>query len=177
MSNLFFETERLILRPLTDDDAPFVIELLNTEGYLKYIADRQVKTIEQAQVYLRRGPISSYETYGFGISLVALKHNRQPIGMCGLLKRDYLEHPDIGFAFLPQFMGQGYAYEVARKTVDFGFTELGIQKILGITLPTNAASIKLLERLGLSLEGQVLNETGEELLLYGLTTTYPTNAA
>ena len=172
MSSLFFETERLLLRPLTFSDSLFTIELLNTEGYLTYIANRNVHTTAQAEDYLRNGPLKSYETYGFGISLVALKHSHQPIGMCGLLKRDYLEHPDIGFAFLPQYMSQGYAYEVASQTVQFGFAHLGLEKILGITLPTNVASIKLLERLGLLYEQRVVNETGEELCLYGISARY-----
>ena len=95
------ESERLFLRPLTLEDDEFILQLLNTDGFIKYIGDRNVKTIEQAKNYLLNGPLKSYETNGFGLSLVELKTGRTPIGMCGLLKRDYLDHPDIGFAFLP----------------------------------------------------------------------------
>lgn len=169
MNNPILETERLILRQLTLDDTDFTIELLNTEGYIKYIANRHVKTREQAQDYLLNGPIKSYKMYGFGLSLVALKDTQMPIGMCGLLKRDYLEHPDIGYAFLPQFNGKGYAFEIAEKVLQIGFSHFNQEKIVAITLPANAPSIKLLERLGLAYEQTIESpDSGEKLLLFGL---------
>ena len=163
------ETERLILRQLTLDDSDFTMELLNTEGYIKYIANRHVTTREKAQDYLLNGPLKSYEMHGFGLSLVALKDTLMPIGMCGLLKRDYLEHPDIGYAFLPQFNGRGYAFEMAEKVIQIGFSQLNQEKIVAITLPTNAPSIKLLERLGLTYERTIAApDSGEKLLLFGI---------
>jgi len=107
-------TERLVLRKFTVEDTAFIIELLNTEGWLKYIGNRNVKTTEQAKEYLQNGPMKSYEENGFGLALVQLKTNQKPIGMSGLIKRNYLEHPDIGFAFLPGYTGHGYAFEISR---------------------------------------------------------------
>ena len=99
-------TERLQLRRFCFDDSEFIISLLNSEGWLKYIGDRNVKTKEQAENYLKNGPLKSYEQNGFGLSMVETR-NGKPIGMCGLIKRNYLEHPDIGFAFLPEFSSMG----------------------------------------------------------------------
>ena len=116
---IVLETDRLTLRQFTIHDTDFIISLLNSPGWLEFIGDRNVKTQEQATDYLLNGPIKSYHENGFGLSLVELKHPQKPIGMCGLLKREYLEHPDIGFAFLPEYSGKGYAYEIAKATMDY----------------------------------------------------------
>lgn len=132
---------------------------------MQYIGDRNVKTKEEAIQYLQNGPIKSYQQNGFGLSMVELKGDKQPIGMCGLLKRDTLDHPDIGFAFLPEHHGQGYAFEIAKTTLAFARKSLQIEKVLAITLPSNTSSIKLLEKLGFSyIRPFHLNR--EELLLY-----------
>ena len=163
------ESERLFLRPLTLEDSEFILQLLNTDGFIKYIGDRNVKTIEQAKNCLMNGPLKSYETNGFGLSLVELKTDRTPIGMCGLLKRDYLEHPDIGFAFLPDYTGKGYAYEIAKEVVRFGLRELQMTKILAIVLPENSSSVKLLEKLGFKHGENIISpDTNEELCLYSI---------
>ena len=142
------ESERLFLRPLTLEDSEFILRLLNTDGFIKYIGDRNVRTIEQANDYLLNGPLKSYETNGFGLNLVELKTNQAPVGMCGLLKRDYLDHPDIGFAFLPEYTGKGYAYEIVKEIIYYGLNVLQFEKILAIVLPENSSSVKLLERAG-----------------------------
>src|SRR6478736_8102385 len=111
------ETERLQLRQFEIDDAEFIVELVNTPGWLKFIGDRNIKTTEDAIRYLQNGPMKSYQENGFGLSLVEEKGNRKSIGMCGILKRDSLENPDIGFALLPEFVGKGYAFEIALATV------------------------------------------------------------
>ena len=161
------ESERLFLRRLTLEDSEFILELLNTDGFIKYIGDRNVKTIGQANDYLLNGPLKSYETNGFGLSLAELKTDRTPVGMCGLLKRDYLDHPDIGFAFLPNYTGKGYAYEIANKVVHYGMNKLGMEEILAITLPENSSSIKLLEKLGFRYDKNFISpDTNEELRLY-----------
>jgi ribosomal-protein-alanine N-acetyltransferase len=161
------ESERLFLRPLTLEDGEFIVQLLNTDGFIKYIGDRNVKTIEQAKNYLLNGPLKSYETNGFGLSLAELKTDKTPVGMCGLLRRDYLDHPDIGFAFLPDHTGKGYAYEIVKEIIHDGLDRLQMEKILAIVLPENTSSIKLLEKVGFRYEKNFISpDTNEELCLY-----------
>jgi RimJ/RimL family protein N-acetyltransferase len=148
--NYILETERLQLRQLEVTDAPFIVALMNTPGWLEFIGDRQIKTNEGAIRYLQNGPLKSYEQNGFGLSLVELKKDQTPIGMCGILKRDSLENPDIGFAFLPEFTGKGYAFEIAHATLNYAKDKLKLETIYAITIPSNAKSIQLLERIGLS---------------------------
>ena len=146
--NYILETERLILREFTLDDTPFIIELVNSPGWLQFIGDRNIKTEEQAREYLRSGPLQSYEKNGFGLSLVALKADQSPIGMCGIIRRDSLENPDLGFAFLPAFEGKGLAYEMANATLAYAKNVLKLPVIFAITMPENKRSIKLLEKIG-----------------------------
>lgn len=161
------ETERLVLKELTEEDALFIIELVNTPGWLQFIGDKKVANKEQAILYLQNGPLKSYSTYGFGLWLVALKTTNRAIGMCGLLQRDYLPSPDIGFAFLPAFEGKGYALEASGATLKYALEKLKVQEILAITLPDNVKSIKLLERNGLRF-ARMIQAPGDttELKLY-----------
>jgi RimJ/RimL family protein N-acetyltransferase len=169
MNAIIIETERLVLRQFTLQDSAFILNLLNTEGWLRYIGDRNIKTTQQAEDYLNNGPLKSYKINGFGLGLVALKPDGKPIGMCGLIKRDYLDHVDIGFAFLPDFIGKGYAYEIAKRTLQYGFEQLQQDKILAITLPENSASIRLLSKLGLAYEQTFISkDINEALAIYGL---------
>lgn len=161
------ETERLKLRQFVFDDVEFIITLLNTPGWLRYIGDRNVRTPEQARGYLENGPLKSYELHGYGLYLVEMKDGH-PIGMCGILNRDTLDRPDIGFAFLPEFCGKGYAFEIAKATVDYAGDKLGIKKIAAITVPGNARSIRLLEKIGLTFVRPFkLPGSSEDLRLYG----------
>jgi RimJ/RimL family protein N-acetyltransferase len=165
------ETDRLSLRQLTTNDTAFIIELVNSPGWLAYIGDRQVRTEVQARTYLENGPLASYAANGFGLWLVELKPdrtpNRTPIGMCGLLKRETLENPDIGFAFLPAYTGQGFALEIASATMAYAKNTLNLPVISAIVLPTNTASIKLLGKLGLTYVRPITSPTSdEELLLF-----------
>lgn len=146
------ETDRLILCKLTLDDAPFILELLNDPAFLRFIGDRGVRTLDDARNYIANGPMDSYEKHGFGLYLTKLKDSDTPIGICGLLKRDFLEDADIGFAFLPEFTGKGYGFESAAAVMEYGKTVLGLKRIVAITAPDNVASIKLLEKLGLRFE-------------------------
>ncbi len=165
--NYILQKDRLRLRELTWDDAAFIVALVNTPGWLTYIGDRNIKTEEQAREYLTNGPMKSYVENGFGLWLVELKETVQPIGMCGLLRRDYLDHPDIGFAFLPDYQGKGYAYEAAEATISFAKEKLNIPTICAITLPNNKSSIKLLEKIGMTLQGTIQPPSStEELFLY-----------
>jgi RimJ/RimL family protein N-acetyltransferase len=149
---LVLETERLLLRPFTTDDAPFVLTLLNEPSFLQYIGDKKVRNLDDARQYLTNGPIASYEKNGFGLLCVELKDSHAPIGMCGLLKREELPEPDIGFAFLPDFWNKGYAFEAAAAVMKDARETLKLDRILAIVNPDNYASMKLLERLGLKFE-------------------------
>jgi len=156
------KTERLVLRKLTFEDSPFIVQLLNSPGWLEFIGDRGVRTEEDAKVYLQDGPMLSYEKNGFGLYLVGLLETSEPIGICGILKRDNLEHPDLGFAFLPEFTKKGYAQEVANATIWFAKEKLNIKTLFAITLPHNSSSIKLLEKVGMKYEGLVKSTNGKE---------------
>ena len=149
------ETERLVLRRLSSDDAAFILELLNQPSFLRYIGDKGVRTTEDAVRYIQAGPIASYERFGFGLYLVELKETGVPIGMCGLLKRDTLPDVDVGFAFLPDYWSQGYAFEAASGVMSYGREVLGLQRIVAITSLDNDASIRLLEKIGLKFEGLI----------------------
>ena len=146
------ETERLVLRRLALDDAAFLLELLNEPAFLKNIGDRGARTLTDARRYIARGPVASYRKFGFGLYLVELKDSGAPIGICGLLKRDWLNDVDIGFAFLRRYWSQGYARESAAAVMHYGWTTLRLKRIVAITKPTNQASIALLEKLGLRFE-------------------------
>ncbi len=160
------QTENLIIRKLRVEDAPFIFELVNMPSWLQYIGDRGVRTVRDAEQYIINGPMTSYEKFGFGLYLVALKDTLEPIGMCGLLKRDTLEHPDIGFAFLQKFTGRGYAFESAAEVLTYGKNVLGLTSILAITTKDNSSSIKLLGRLGFEFEKHIMINA-DELNLFG----------
>lgn len=161
------KTERLVLAKFSVDDAPFILALLNTPSWIQFIGDRGVRTLADAQAYILKGPLSSYERHGFGPYLVKLKTNGQPIGLCGLFKRDSLNDPDIGFAFLPDYAGKSYGFESATAVMTYAREVLGIARILGITLPANQYSIRLLEKIGLQFERKIrFSADGEESLLF-----------
>jgi len=153
--NLLFETARLVIRPFNLDDAEFIVRLLNEESFLRCIGDKQVRTNNDAEAYLANGPIASYEKYGFGLSMVQLQGCATPIGMCGILKRPELDWPDLGYAFLPEFCGKGYAYEAAAAVLQAGIKQHGLTKVLAVTLPNNLSSNKLLTKLGFRLKDSI----------------------
>jgi RimJ/RimL family protein N-acetyltransferase len=159
------ETQRLRLREFTLDDTPFIMQLLNTPGWLKFIGDRNIKTQADATRYLREGPMKSYGDNGFGLLLAEQKNDGTPIGMAGLLKRDYLPHPDIGFALLPEFMNRGFAIEIVTAVLTHAGQHLNISTLLAIVLPANERSISLLEKTGFSFVKRILVEKAE-LSLY-----------
>ncbi|HEV2836572.1 MAG TPA: GNAT family N-acetyltransferase [Pyrinomonadaceae bacterium] len=146
------ETERLTVRELNVDDAEFILTLLNEPSFLRYIGDKQVRNLDDARRYILDGPVASYERHGFGLCLVELKNSHTPIGMCGLLKREELPDPDIGFAFLPDFWNKGYAFEVAATVLKDARERLKLNRVLAIVNPDNDASIKLLQKLGFKFE-------------------------
>ncbi|WP_103864258.1 GNAT family N-acetyltransferase [Aquimarina sp. I32.4] len=149
MQNKILETERLILREFDLSDYQFILELVNTPLWLKYIGDKNVKTDEDAKAYIKNTLLKSYRENGYGLWMVQSKQDYSPIGMCGLINRDSLEHVDIGFAMLPDYMKQGYGFEIANATINYTKHVIGLDKIIGITDVNNIASIKLLNKLGL----------------------------
>ena len=160
------ETQRLLLRPVVATDASFLVQLLNTPAWLQYIGDRHVHNEEQALTYMRNGPQKSYADHGFGLMLVEQRKDRKPIGLCGLLKRDYLSFPDIGFALMPAHEGQGFAHEAAEAVLRDA-VHRGLQEVGAITIPNNVRSVRLLEKLGLSFQRHIaVPPKGEELALY-----------
>jgi RimJ/RimL family protein N-acetyltransferase len=146
------ETARLIIRHLTQDDGEFMLELLNEPGFIQNIADRGVRTIEEAQAYIRNGPVASYAQNGFGLFAVELKAAGVPIGICGLIRREVLPDVDIGYALLERYWHQGYACEAAAAVLNYGYHTLGLKRIVAITAPDNDASARVLEKIGLQFD-------------------------
>lgn len=165
---LVLETPRLALRELTLADAAFILELVNEPLWLQFIGDRGVRTLADAEGYLRQGPLASYAQHGFGLWLVERKADGAPLGLCGLLKRETLPDVDLGFAFLGKFHGQGYAAESAAATLAHGRHKVGLQRVLAITSPGNVASIRLLEKLGLRFEKMFPLAPDDEVKLFAL---------
>jgi RimJ/RimL family protein N-acetyltransferase len=147
---IILETKRLVLRHLNPEtDAEFILRLLNEPSFLQYIGDKGIRTIEDARQYITNGPARSYQENGFGLYCVGLKDLGEPIGISGIIRRDTLPDPDIGFAFLPEYWNQGYAYESATAVMKYARAELQLERILAITTPENEASAKLLGKIGL----------------------------
>ncbi len=162
------ETKRLLIAKMNLEDAPFMLELLNTPHWLKYIGDRNVKNVEEAETYLKNGILKSYKESGFGFYKLLLKEeNKRIIGTSGLVKREQLDDVDIGFAMLPDYEGKGFGMESSLEIMKFAEHQLHLKRIAAITSPRNSSSIKLLQKLGLSYEKKVNPfEDTEELMLF-----------
>jgi len=156
------ETERLFLREAGPADAPFVLDLLNQYSFKKYIGDRGVRTLDQAEDYIASRFTASYRANGFGLYLMERRSDSAPVGLCGFVKRDTLPHPDIGFALLPQFEKLGYAFEAASACMRYGREKLGLTRVLAITTLDNESSGRLLEKIGLPFEREI--RIGDETL-------------
>ena len=165
------ETERLLLRHLdVQGDAAFIRALLNTPAFLRYIGDRGVRTEADARRYIADGPVASYADHGFGLFAVDLRRSGEAVGICGLLQRPTLADPDLGFAFLPAAWGQGYATEAAAATRAWGHAVHGLDRIVAITQPDNAGSIRVLEKTGFRFERMVaVREDEPPLRLFAAT--------
>jgi RimJ/RimL family protein N-acetyltransferase len=157
-------TTRLVIRPFAASDAGFIVELVNDPAWLLYIGDKNIRSLDDAARYIENGPRAMYQRVGFGLWLVALKDGT-PIGMCGLIRRDDLEDVDLGFAFLPRYRRNGYAFEAARRVLEHGRRALGLARIVAITVPANVASVNLLRKLGFAREKTVVRND-EALDLY-----------
>jgi RimJ/RimL family protein N-acetyltransferase len=168
------ETERLILREIDESDDAFMLDLLNQPSFIKYIGDRQVRSLEQAREFIESRYRKSYADNGFGLYAVELKlqnpdsASKNPVvGICGFVKRDSLPDADIGFAFLPEFERKGYAFESARAVMEYGRKELGLERVLAITTQDNESSGRLLEKLGFKFDGLITQpHDAEELKLF-----------
>ena len=161
------ETDRLRIRQLTRDDAAFILKLVNQPAWLAHIGDKNVHSLGDAENHIVNGPASMYAEYGFGLYLVELLSNAKAIGICGLIKRDTLPDADIGFAFLSDYNGKGYALESASAIVSHAINTLGIDKILAITTIDNQPSIKLLNKLGFVFDKNI-KDNDKVLNLYSL---------
>ncbi|HWK34714.1 GNAT family N-acetyltransferase [Sphingomonas sp.] len=163
---IVIETDRLILRHLTVDDAPFLHALLTDADFLAQIGDRGVHTLADARRAIPERYVASYDTHGFGMFAVVERGGAEPIGMAGLVARDWLDHVDLGYAFLPAGRGKGYALEAARAVLDWAGAR-GIAPVAAIVKPRNARSVAILGRLGMGPHGTVLAPgVAEPLLLF-----------
>ena len=145
-------TERLAIRPFTEDDAGFILELVNDADWLRFIGDKKVRSLDDARRYLREGPMAMWAQHGHGLACVRRASDGAAVGMCGLIKRDSLDDVDLGFAFLPGARGQGFAREAAAATLAHGFGALGLKRIVAITDLDNGASARVLESVGFRFE-------------------------
>ncbi len=169
MSLNIFRTTRLKVREFTPNDASFIVRLVNTPGWLNFIGDKKVDSPEDALGYLSNGPFESYRRFGFGMWHVSRLGDGAELGMCGLLKRQGLAHPDVGFAFLPEYQRNGYASEAANATLGHGFNHFNLESIFAITMHENVRAQRLLNKIGLTYERDIWIATSgkeEELMLY-----------
>lgn len=165
-----FETERLILKPTSLEDAEFIFELVNTPNWLQFIGDRKVRSVEDAKEYIKNKTFPQLERLGYGNYTVIRKSDNAKVGTCGLYDREGLEGVDIGFAFLPQYEKMGYAFEAATRIKQAGLQEFGLKQIKAITIKENISSQRLLEKLGLKYITMIrIPDDPEELMLYELT--------
>jgi RimJ/RimL family protein N-acetyltransferase len=163
------ETERLRVRWLNAGDSAFILELVNEPSWIRFIGDKGVKTPKDALRYIENGPVAMYKRTGFGLYMVELRDIGEPIGICGLIKREGLKDVDLGFAFLPRFWHNGYAFESASAVMSYGRNVLGLRRIVAILSQDNHRSSKLLEILGFCFESTVkLQPDDEELKLYAI---------
>lgn len=149
---MILETERLVLSELSVNDAPFFYALVNDAAWIEFIGDRDVKTLADAENYLSTKIIPSYKINGFGFYLVSSKNKNESMGISGLVDREGLEHIDVGYAFLPEFRGKGYAYEATKSVLSYAKNSLQIDPVVAITNVDNIKSCLLLERLGLKFD-------------------------
>lgn len=149
------ETERLRLRYVREDDWAFMLSLVNQKCFIENINDKNVRTEQQAKAFIKESAFDSYEKYGFGPYVVELKETGIAVGLSGFYQREVFEHPDIGYAFLSDYHGKGYAREAAHATLEIGKNQCGINKVLAITLPSNKSSNNLLTKVGFTLVDQV----------------------
>ena len=152
---IILETERLVLREVARADAAFLLELLNSPGFLENIGDRGVRDEAQARDYIAERVLGSYRDHGFGMWLTERKSDGRPVGLAGLVRRDGLDCPDVGYAFVQKAWGQGYAQEAAAAVLHHARARLGLARLAAITSPENHASMAVLRKIGFTYEGMI----------------------
>ena len=162
------ETDRLTLRRMKLEDAAFIFRLVNEPAWLRFIGDKNVRSLEDARRYIQNGPFDMYARFGFGLFVVELKASGEPIGACGLIKRDTLPDVDLGYALLSQFWGQGFAREAAMAVLAYGHREHGLQRIVAITSPDNVSSARVLEKCGMHFERSLMLAPDNEVKLFAI---------
>lgn len=162
-------TKRLVLREATLDDAEFILQLVNEPGWQRYIKQHSIDSLPKAREYIQQRLLSAYEQHGYGLWLMQRTSDGAMLGMCGLVRRESLPEPDLGFAQLEQHCGQGYAQEAGEAVIQYATKHLLARTLLAITMPENERSIDLLLRLGFSYNADfIADESQERLLLYAL---------
>ncbi len=163
------ETERVRIRALTIIDAGFMLQLMNTPSWIKNIGSRNVNDKTTASNYIANNIINSYNINGFGLFLVNLKKDNQPAGICGIVKREGLTIPDLGFAMLPNYEGKGFATEASKAVISYAEKNLGISTLAGITKQENIASIRVLEKVGMQFQEMIqLPQNPDLFCLYSM---------
>ena len=162
------ETQRLLLRRVVLDDAAFMLSIWNDPAFIRHVGDRGIRTVAEAEAALTEGVFTLYEEFGYGPYCMVLKDGGMLAGICGLFRRKYLQHPDIGFAVLPEFYRAGLTMEAARAVVEHARNDLGIDYLTAIVSPNNTASIGRIEKLGLSFDRGITIQDEEEISLYGM---------
>ncbi len=169
-SMIILKTNRLLLREASVDDSEFILKLVNEPAWQKFISNLSIDTIEKASEYIEQKLITMYQKFGFGLWVVERTDDKIPIGLCGLLKRDSLQNIDLGFAFLSDYWGRGFATEAAIASLMYAEKEIKVKKIVAITHPLNISSVKLLERAGFIYEETFSHPGSDEVLsLYAKT--------
>ena len=152
---IVLETERLVLRDVVESDAAFLVDLLNSPGFLENIGDRGVRDEDQARAYIAERVLASYRDHGFGMWLTEQKLDGKPVGLAGLVRREGLDFPDVGYAFIQRAWGQGYAQEAAAAVLAHAQGLLGIPVLAAITSPENFASMAVLRKIGFTFQGMI----------------------
>lgn len=162
---IVIETERLLLRELEEGDAAFIVDLLNQRSFLEHIGDRGVRTLGDARAYIADGPIASYREHGFGLFLAVVREGGARAGMCGLMRKPWLDAPDLAYAFLPQHWSRGYAREATAAVLAHARVAWGVGRVTAVVTSENAPSLRLLERLGFKFERMIADPAGTSLRL------------
>ncbi|RLV58457.1 N-acetyltransferase [Parashewanella curva] len=160
----FLTTERLSIRRVEESDLEFIFRIVNTPGYIRFIGDNKVRTLDHARAYIMNGPKTSYQQYGFGLFHVSLISTGEAIGLCGLTKREFLPFVEIGYAYLPCYWGNGYAREAAQAIYRYGYDKLKVHRIMAVVRPDNPGSKAVLSGLGLRYIRDIMLPDEEEYM-------------
>jgi len=161
------QSKNIVLREVCLSDDEFILELINQPAWKKYISDHSIDTLDQTRDYIESRLIAQYRLHGYGLWVVESNDEKTPIGLCGLIKRDYLDYVDLGFGFIPRYWGKSFAYEASVMCLDYAFNVIKSDRVLAVTVPENGNSINLLDRLGFKYKNEIsLAGKNEILSLY-----------